>query len=694
MEINDAHIREAETFLIGGNRFDEDERVPFIKNLETCDLLAVPGSGKTTALQAKLYCLAKQMPFADGSGVLVLSHTNKAVEEIEKRLKDHCPQLFQYPNFVGTVQSFVNGFLANLWCIKQYGSYIHINDDEAYKRAMKSFYYSLPWKPRDSDAKFLKNDLYRRANYNRRDISTAEKESNTITYLCNLKLDTTNNKICSGSKDTTVYKLNGNTNDFFIAIRDRKIQLLSQGLINYRDSYCLADEYIKTCMVRPILRKRFKYIFVDEAQDLEKYQLDIIEAVFNSRGSDCVIQRIGDTNQSIYNNGKKVKEECSWKPREKKLYLKKSHRLTSEIAQVVDNFTLNKGALDESGKYQFVVEGLRTLDVQIKPHLIIFDKDCTDKLIPKFRELINQYNLYDGIDGSNTRQGFRIIGWNGTWNGGDNNGKLRLENIFPNEYSLTQINRTKKKCLCDYLDQIPNERTLNRYQENIWDTFCAILTLVDCKYSQKINGRIIERHYTTSLLWKKLLKESYLINGILSEQELLEFKSELYKWSFSIATHNKTSDTYTGIKTFVINQLSKWFDFNIEDSVNDFLGDHYEPRIDEHVANPQADINTPPIEVCSVHSVKGQTHCATMYVETSYNDYETKKKQIISMLQKQTHTLLPKRSIEATKMIYVGFSRPTHLLCFAVLKENLTEEQIAYFQVHDNGWECVDLTLP
>ena len=144
MEIQSNHIKEAELILIDGNAFDEDERVPFIKNLETRDLLAVPGSGKTTALQAKLYCLAKQMPFDDSSGILVLSHTNKAVEEIEKKLKEHCPQLFQHPNFIGTVQSFVNKFLANPGCFNQYGSYIHINDDEIYERAMKFFYISLP----------------------------------------------------------------------------------------------------------------------------------------------------------------------------------------------------------------------------------------------------------------------------------------------------------------------------------------------------------------------------------------------------------------------------------------------------------------------------------------------------------------------------------------------------------------------
>ena len=75
------YIEQAESIFIDGNSFD-NERTNFITNLNTCDLLAVPGSGKTTALIAKLYCIAQNMPFEDGSGVLVLAHTNNEFEEI------------------------------------------------------------------------------------------------------------------------------------------------------------------------------------------------------------------------------------------------------------------------------------------------------------------------------------------------------------------------------------------------------------------------------------------------------------------------------------------------------------------------------------------------------------------------------------------------------------------------------------
>ena len=92
-----------------GASFD-DERRDFIKNISSCDLLAVPGSGKTTALLAKLACVVQSNDNNDG--ILVLSHTNTAVDEIKNKLEGKFSVLFNYPNCVCTVQEFVDTFLA------------------------------------------------------------------------------------------------------------------------------------------------------------------------------------------------------------------------------------------------------------------------------------------------------------------------------------------------------------------------------------------------------------------------------------------------------------------------------------------------------------------------------------------------------------------------------------------------------
>ena len=62
MVITDVDIEKAELVLLpDGMHFDGERRL-FIKGLKSCDFLAVLGSGKTTALQAKLICMARHLP--------------------------------------------------------------------------------------------------------------------------------------------------------------------------------------------------------------------------------------------------------------------------------------------------------------------------------------------------------------------------------------------------------------------------------------------------------------------------------------------------------------------------------------------------------------------------------------------------------------------------------------------------------
>ena len=133
IQISDEDIKFAEKILLKeGQSFDPDGRA-FIRNLDTIDLQAVPGSGKTTALLAKLIILENYMPFKDGSGVLVLSHTNAAVDEIKNRIGKYCPKLFAYPNFIGTIQSFVDQFLAKPFYAMEYMKRIYRIDNEIYE---------------------------------------------------------------------------------------------------------------------------------------------------------------------------------------------------------------------------------------------------------------------------------------------------------------------------------------------------------------------------------------------------------------------------------------------------------------------------------------------------------------------------------------------------------------------------------
>jgi len=93
--------------------FDDAERQAALLENGSRDFNAVPGSGKTSLLAAKLLLLAKKWPHSH-KGICILSHTNVAREEITRRLAKSVEgsRLLAYPHFIGTIHGFVNQFLA------------------------------------------------------------------------------------------------------------------------------------------------------------------------------------------------------------------------------------------------------------------------------------------------------------------------------------------------------------------------------------------------------------------------------------------------------------------------------------------------------------------------------------------------------------------------------------------------------
>ena len=96
----------------------DEPRRRFLKSLETLDISACPGSGKTTLVVAKLAILANKWK-SSTQGLCILSHTNVAREEIERRLggTDVGQRLLRYPHFIDTIHSFVSKFLAKPWLL-------------------------------------------------------------------------------------------------------------------------------------------------------------------------------------------------------------------------------------------------------------------------------------------------------------------------------------------------------------------------------------------------------------------------------------------------------------------------------------------------------------------------------------------------------------------------------------------------
>ena len=133
--VSEEEIDWAERTLGSGIEFDEEAR-EFIRSLDSLHLVACPGSGKTTALIAKLLIISRHLPLAGNRGICILTHTNVAVEQIRTRVGLLGQSLFSYPNFCGTFQSFVGKFLGYPAYVEEFGHRVVRVDNETATREL------------------------------------------------------------------------------------------------------------------------------------------------------------------------------------------------------------------------------------------------------------------------------------------------------------------------------------------------------------------------------------------------------------------------------------------------------------------------------------------------------------------------------------------------------------------------------
>lgn len=635
VKVTDEDIEYAESILMAEGYSFDLERRDFIRNLDTIDLQAVPGSGKTTALLAKLLILERYMPFSDGSGVLVISHTNIAVDEIKSKIGRYCPKLFSYPNFVGTIQSFVDQFLAIPYYANLYQKRPYRIDNEIYNN-MVTYYHNSR---KDNN---LNNGFYRRGG---------------IEEILKIRFDNNWNLIPSFGKTSEEFHFKDKNSNTYKAVVKMKRYLFEElGCLHFDDAYLLGNSYIKTFpkIVR-LLRKRFQYVFIDEMQDMGKHQVELLEKLFfTGEHSKYCYQRIGDKNQAIF--GGEVETDDFWgRDGRESLLLNGSYRLTPETAEAVKYFGLN---------FQ-EIEGRRQ-SCGIKPHILVFENP--EDVLPRFVDIIRE----KGLEGKDVKYPFSALAWIS-----EHSEYLGINDYHPKFDKKHHKAKIDYACLNDYLKYHDvNDTSLASIRNSILNSFIKILRTGNIRDE---NGR------------------NYTINNFLSfiresnEVKYEELKLKLFEWAFSI---KKGADVYEDLKSFIPPFLNYVFpEVSLSEDVKSFI--NFKESL--MTQNEDVDMENPnyfnkdgiKVKIGTVHSVKGETHTATLFMESYYkgirgkNGYESErlKPQIEGTQFADTKV----NHIKSTKITYVACSRPTHLLCVAIHKDRMDSD------FNDDRWEVVTL---
>ncbi len=299
--------------------FDDVERRSALLENGSRDFNAVPGSGKTSLLAAKLLLLAKKWPHAR-RGICVLSHTNVARDEIAQRLAvtTEGAQLLGYPHFIGTIHGFVNQFFA-MPVLRSLGQKVDVIDDLVFA---------------DKAQSLLRLGMFAGLRVYLENQNNGEGIASTLFYRT-AELDV---QVESGS-------LPGAHTASYKSLIKLKAMLTEAGIFRYRDMFAYADLALKSCPhLVDVVHRRFPMVFIDEMQDTSWDQESFLNCIFDGKS---VMQRFGDVDQKILSDEENVNQLTF--PRDGHGCISTSKRFGAAIATAVGSIRVSGEAVVGEG---------------------------------------------------------------------------------------------------------------------------------------------------------------------------------------------------------------------------------------------------------------------------------------------------------------------------------------------------------
>jgi len=651
-------IEEAERVLRVS--FDESRRTILLSN-ESFDVQACPGSGKTTLVVAKLYILVKKWPHTR-RGICVISHTNVARQEIERRLAGTGigQRILNYPHFVGTIHSFVNQYMA-LPLLRSEGYHVQMIDDEVHGDRCAQL---LATRPEFSVARnFLSN----------REQHTPDKTIQALRYEGpDLNLGSAAGTLPCG--------LNTPSGRILSKI---KSEVVNAGIWRFDDMFAWAERLLtKYPEVIKWLRWRFPVVLLDEAQDTSELQATLLNIVFPAKA--CKLrQRFGDSNQAIYDTGQSEASTDKF-PVEGFRSIMDSKRFGSEIAR------LARPIAPEFVSTELCGNGPRPLDgapnpASVNHTIFLFLTETIHRVLPAFGELLLETFPDRVLHGDGFlaraigRVGFSQQGVDKIprhlgdyWRGYE----ARMAKLEPHMDELLAYVR-----LAQYL-----RKSTGECNESFRLIMRGISELIRVVKPQAIPRRVRTSRWIMEelksdavaikslrmLLWDWFVEARPLVEGdwpnavatlrsalapILSE-EWNEAAGEFCRWS--------TKQPATSLLTETTRSTAP----------NVYRFEHNGRFVD--------------VEVGTIHSAKGQTHTATLVVETFAWKHDLEDLLPWLLGQKEgSGQRCGRRREGRMRLVYTAMTRPSHLLCLALRRSVIDAKTKGVLT--DRGWRLIEV---
>jgi len=615
IEITDDDIKWVEMAMGGRIHFDEP-RIKVIKNMESVDIQAFPGSGKTTILVAKLAILAKKWPRSN-AGICVLSHTNVAREEIEDRLgkSEVGRKLLSYPHFIGTVHSFFDTYVVLPW-LRSNGYKINIIDTD-YVRTYR--WNLLPYNTRAYLVHQYKNEA-----------------------ICEYK----------DAVGSIGWKKNGSTKENLLSVIEKTQQ---EGYFTFGEMLLYAKQALEEWKgISSSIQHRFPILFIDEAQDTDTFQWKLLKKAFSDDGIKSIRQGYGDSNQAIYSNLIADDELCNF-PRENALILSESRRFDPSIAKLANAVALSKAQMDGTEN----IFSSKSIDHTI----FLFKKEKASQVINEFGQLILDTFTDEEIR-KYEKEGCHVVGM--VHDKKDETSEKQFPKGIYDYWSTYEAKKANKRIVPQYLIEYFR---MGIYEfKNTGEK--AIQVEWICKGIRRLINKAKECNYVsaTGNTMAALLK-------ILLDDQKDDFRKILMK-----LTNFQNSISRDEWKNMIdtMKQILELFDITSYEKVRKFCQWKEEIR-EKEALEEEIDIKLPPnhylyadlqtnrfvdLEFGSIHSVKGRTHLATLVLETYLQAHNMKS--ILKYLCGAPPNKMNSAHQKKLKCQYVAMTRARALVCLAI----------------------------
>jgi DNA helicase II / ATP-dependent DNA helicase PcrA len=405
--------------------------------------------------------------------------------------------------------------------------------------------------------------------------------------------------------------------------------LIIDEFLTYSHCYDFALDYLNTFpLMKEVFQKRFKYVFVDEVQDTDDRQFEIIDKLFLN--SDVIIQRIGDKNQAIFSNMNS--SSIGWKVNSDFLEIKNTKRLSKVISEKVTNFAISPQDLKGNE------------EITIFPTIILYDIENIGELVFKeFGNIIIENGLHN-IENCK----FKAVGAVGKIH---EKGEITIPSYFPN-FTKNDDDSVNYDSILEKIKLFDKNKFLAKdFRKILLDVVIEYLKLKDVKNEDK--------YFTKKTLFQFLEnKEKNLY---------IDFKIKLFNSVKKLYKQECIDDEIKIKLEIILNLFGKRIDeISLKTIIKNYKINFSDKTTKNKFKYENADIEFE-IDISTIHKIKGETHTATLVLETYKNKYDLEI--LLNLLKNKKRASFDDKK----KLLYVAMSRPTHLLCFAMNKEHVNE---------------------